>query len=409
LTSSADREYFEGETSGRIIYSILKEGYQLDIYSVKKDGTDILPLATDPEEELVIAIVGSRVIYAKNFEPNSMWGDYYSVTYDGNDRRLLAQGVRYGDVLGEWLVYERETNLGNYDLYSVKIDGTLTTVLAAASEEELYAGSFGNWVIFHRVLLSNMDLYATPADGSYDRPVRLAASPKNEAFAGIGVDRVYYNQVIDDNENSRLNSVLIDGSGTRQLTTGYGWIEFCKEYGSRVLVRKMVENVGLDLYSINTSGSGEIRLTQAAMQVDYVGMSGSWVVFTDGYSDLYKGFGVSIMGGSPVMLSDWLDTNKYEWLEVDGVSQKVIISKLRNSQIDLTSVMANGTQRTRFTSNSYRDFYWFSTANCYIYSSLVNNQWDLYSYNFRTRQTRVLANSPSYHESVPNFGGGPVQ
>jgi hypothetical protein len=132
-------------------------------------------------------------------------------------------------------------------------------------------------------------------------------------------------------------------------------------------------------------------------------------VFTDGYGDLYQAFGVNILGGSPVMLSDWLNPGKYEWVEVDPVSQKVIISKLRNSQIDLNSMTGSGTKRTRFTSNTYRDFYLFSTANCYIYCSLINDQWDLFSYNFRTGQTRVLANSTSYHEAVPLKGGGPVQ
>jgi hypothetical protein len=129
----------------------------------------------------------------------------------------------------------------------------------------------------------------------------------------------------------------------------------------------------------------------------------------DGYADLYRVFSVKISGRALVKLADWLDVRNKEWIDIDPVSKKVIISKMRNSQIDLTSISPNGTGSNRFAGSSYREAYLCSTADCYIYSRLVNDQWDLYSYNFKLNLTKTLANSKSYHEIVPYKGGGPVQ
>jgi|GEM_PF-5161167 len=406
LTSSSDCEFYEGETSSRIVFTRWVDSWQLDLYSVLKTGSGLTPLAVDGDDERFIAICGDRVIYAKNYDDDNGHGDFYSITVTGANRILLASDAYYSDLIGEWLVYEREVNPANHDLYTVKVDGTLAAALATADESELYAGNCNDQVIFHRIYPSgNHDLYATAANGGQDRPTCLASSTGDDLFAGVGADRVYFNQTIVPNEQYRLTSIRSNGTNLVLIASAASPFQFYQEYNNRVIACKGVEN----FFSYSINGGGEIRISNKNVDIEFLGMLGGWIVYTDGYATMYQVYGANYLGGTPVLLSDWLDTRDHEEAIVDPISQKVIIQKLRNLQIDLTSVKANNTQRFRFTTNTQEDCFWFSTADCHIYSTRVNDQWNLFSYNFRTGQTRTLANSSQHHESVPYRGGGPVQ
>jgi hypothetical protein len=152
-------------------------GTQTDLYVVSEDGTGEVALATSKDTETLIA------------------GTDHVATRVG-DRVLYRRGL-----------------VGSRDVYSVRIDGTDTAVLAASSGDKQVLAVIGD-----RVLITDerSDLLTIRADGR--SPVILA---ENARFVAAQQGRIFYDRPVSVGK-VHLFSVQPDGAGLADLAPSSG-------------------------------------------------------------------------------------------------------------------------------------------------------------------------------------------
>ncbi|MGE3152152.1 MAG: DUF5050 domain-containing protein [Nitrospiraceae bacterium] len=196
LAGSPDSEFFGGVVGNRMIYMRGPAGGgQFDLYAVNLDGTGTTPLSVNPGNEFFAVVVGARVVYERTVNGQT---DIYSVNLNGTGEVPLATGP--GDeftagIAGDSIIFRRD-NGGQDDLYAIRADGTGGVVaLATSSLDESFAAVVGTRLNFQRQqpgtsLLGPQDLYSVRLDGTGLTP--LAASQDHEDFVGSFGSVIFY-------------------------------------------------------------------------------------------------------------------------------------------------------------------------------------------------------------------------
>lgn len=198
LTDPSD-EFVAGITpAGRILFVRGPSG-QRNLYAINPDGTGLAVLGDSTDDENLRRITDDgRVIYSTRRTAGGFaQDDLYSVMPDGTDMRALADSQEF-----EWfedvapdgrVVYMRclaapggpcEDPAAQSDLYSVHQDGMGATALAATGAFEVFRSvTATNRVIYQRLVDSQYDIESVRTDGT--APRALAATLVDERHQGL--------------------------------------------------------------------------------------------------------------------------------------------------------------------------------------------------------------------------------
>ncbi|MEX5212754.1 MAG: DUF5050 domain-containing protein [Nitrospiraceae bacterium] len=191
LSLNPGNEFFAVVVGDRVVYERTVNG-QTDIYSVNLNGTGEVPLATGPGDEFTAGVAGDRIIFRRD---NGGQDDLYAIRADGTGGEVAlvtsALDELFAAVVGDRLIFQRQqpgsSPIGPLDLYSVRLDGTGLTPLAASQDNEDFVGSLGSMIFYERrtggqISSTPRDLFAIPADGSA-APTPFANTSADEFFA----------------------------------------------------------------------------------------------------------------------------------------------------------------------------------------------------------------------------------
>lgn len=246
----------QGSIGSSVIYSA-KPSSQFfpDLYDVPVTGGAIVPLASDPDNDILGGVAGNRVVYHRCNGPC----DLYSVAGDGTGTVPLSTdpGNEFmEEIVGGRVVYTLSVN-GQKDIYSVNLDGSNTVPLAASASNEDVAGVVGSRVIFRRSVGGLDNLYSIQADGSGGE-IPLATFPEDDSFGGVVGSRVIFERVMGSNVMTSpraLYSVQADGTGLEQLTSGTSLDEFAGAAGGFACFER-AQSGQHDLLCVPADGSG---------------------------------------------------------------------------------------------------------------------------------------------------------
>jgi hypothetical protein len=184
LAAGPEYEEVQGVTpTGRVIFRRDAGVGQQDLYSVNEDGTGITPIAATVSDERFAAVTpGGQVIFTRS-------NDLYIVNADGTDETLLAGGSQLESFLGvapsgTVVFLRRPIGSQDWNIFAVNPDGTGEVPLATSPDQEFFAGLMpdGRLVYLASPLVSGAsgqyDLYSIALDGS--GLVRLTNTPDDE-------------------------------------------------------------------------------------------------------------------------------------------------------------------------------------------------------------------------------------
>jgi len=246
----------QGLIGSAVIYSARPSSqFFPDLYDVPVNGGALVPLASDPDNDILGGVAGNRVVYHRCNGPC----DLYSVVGDGTGTVPLSTdpGNKFmQEIVGGRVVYTRSVN-GQTDIYSVNLDGSNPVPLATSPSDEGVEGAVGSRVIFRRTVGGLDNLYSIQADGSGGE-IPLATFPEDDSFGGVVGSRVIFERVMGSNVMTSpraLYSVQADGTGLKQLTPGTSLDEFAGAAGGFACFER-TQSGQHDLLCVPADGSG---------------------------------------------------------------------------------------------------------------------------------------------------------
>jgi len=260
----------QGSIGSSVIYSA-KPSSQFfpDLYDVPANGGAVVPLASDPDNDILGGVSGNRVVYHRCNGPC----DLYSVADDGTGTIPLSTdpGNKFvEEIVGGRIVYTRSVN-GQTDIYSVNADGTNTVPLATSPANEGIEGSVGSRIIFRRADNNGNDnLYSIQSDGSGGE-IPLATFSEDDSFGGVVGSRVIFERVMGSNVMTSpraLYSVQADGTGLVQLTPGTSLDEFAGAAGGYACFER-TQSGQHDLLCVPADGSAPASPIAATSADEY--------------------------------------------------------------------------------------------------------------------------------------------
>ncbi len=186
-------------------------------------------------------------------------------------------GGSTGGVPGEVIVFD-SNRTGNYDIYTMKLDGTDVTNLTASPETESspIVSPDGSKILFKTDRDGNDEIYVMDSDGS--NVTNLTNHPDRDidpAWSHDGAKIVFQrNSPPNEDDIFIMNS---DGSGQTQLTTDTG-IDASPIFGpdgsqilfltSRDSTSPLNGGTWFEIYSMNPDGTDQTRLTETLANGD---------------------------------------------------------------------------------------------------------------------------------------------
>lgn len=294
-TSDTGSKSVAGVVGGRVIYQLFSLG-NADIYSVKLDGTDRMPLAGDAASENIEHIGGDgRIIYSRN-------GEIFSIHADGTGLTTLANGNvggYYNAVLSDGrVVYSMLSSLSaEWEIMVVNADGTGTVQVTDGSgaNKTFLTVTPDDRIVYSQVTSTSRfpypcELFIVKADGTSTVP--LTNDPTTaKIFQGISPDgKVLYSIYTQ----TGLYAVNFDGSGTLNMTgslTGTFTVKSFIAPNRVVFTRRTGTTLNqYDLYVVNTDGTGNAALAADGAVNEYFAVvtPAGRVIYTTGTTE-YRG------------------------------------------------------------------------------------------------------------------------
>lgn len=207
----------------------------------------------------------------------------YIVGKDGKNQQLLTTAIQYcgspafsPDDSKIVFVKNDSPSGGNYDIYSIDIDGGNETRLT--NQNDNYSPSFysmGPTIIYTSANAAFSGIYKMNGDGSGKRLLSLSGMPAGNAVASPGGNKIAFTATV--NNSSQLFIMNADGSQIKQLTftvssryfPGAGREGNCNPVwspNSNKIAYVSFENGSPDIFTINSDGSENRRLTDSPLR-----------------------------------------------------------------------------------------------------------------------------------------------
>jgi len=241
------------------------------------NNTATLLHSTLNQIELIRSLPNGQVSFGEWHDNDETPRDSYVVNSDGLGLRQVSASALDEVVTGVTatrLIYVKG-QVGAYDLYSEKFDGTQTALLASLGNVRLvHITNQGKVVFANRtgtVPLTQDDLYIVDEDGVH--LIALAANVNlEEYFQGEAPDtRLIYMQCIPawsgpcshPSAQSDLYSVLPDGTGTAVVANSPDFESLCYvTKNNEVIYQRLVDLQQPDLYVTSTTGQNTRAVAQ---------------------------------------------------------------------------------------------------------------------------------------------------
>lgn len=222
LTPAPGEVFTQVADQGRLVY-VVKTGsapLRYSLYSVRLDGTDTRPLATNPaKDQRGYRILGSQLIYESR---DSAISEIYGVNLDGTGNRALSplgQVYHASGLATDHVVLLK----GDYAdpatrLYVVNADGSGFTPLTSGADYALFEGYSGGRIHYTLWRAGQYDLFNCAVDGT--GALTLGDSPSvSEADPHPAGDRIVY-QLLNAGVAVGIASVKADGTAPLVIATG---------------------------------------------------------------------------------------------------------------------------------------------------------------------------------------------
>lgn len=152
LATGAGMKAFVAASGERIVYLVYDaneddEDEDHDLWSVRRDGTDPLPIAATPEQESVHAVDGDRVVFSRRPPDFSVPPMLLSARLDGTEVTTLADGTdAVSTIVDGRVVFYAGTER---TVFSVPITGGTPIALAGGAETTAVYGRLGRTLIVY--------------------------------------------------------------------------------------------------------------------------------------------------------------------------------------------------------------------------------------------------------------------
>jgi len=224
----------------------------------------------------------------------------YVIDIDGQNKKLLSQGRQFCGS-ASWspddssIVFIKNNNSvgGNYDIYSIKADGSSEVKLTSGTDhmEPQYSPA-NDFIIFSSSNNNHTGIYKMNIDGSNKRLL----TPAGKSFSGtkISPDGSMMAVVSNDWNGSQIFTMHSDGSKLKQITftvsSKYFDTGFPRDANgspvwspdSKQLAYVSYENGSPDIYVINGNGTGNKQLTNTPLRDEHPVWTrdGNYIVFS---------------------------------------------------------------------------------------------------------------------------------
>ncbi|GEM_PF-4908713 len=321
LASSQDDEYLAMDRSSgtavpailgdRIIYRRVVGGSQVDIYSVKSDGTGTVALAATAADEAVYAVLGDRVLIGST-------SGLLTVKADGSSPVAFPAGASFVGALFGRVFYNSALASGSLRFYSALPDGTGTVELLN-TPGALVRKTSPNGA--RTTLTTGADLFFYEANGTNATPCYVSAA---------------------------------DGSGKALLATNAAflgatsWGIFEGGASAWPVADRLVYQTATGLFSVKLDGTGTQAMASLAAGAFLTGGLGTRAIYealnTDGSTSLY---GADITGSSPTLLASRAGSG------MTSGTRAIIIRNASGYNFDASTINADGTAEATLITQAY--------------------------------------------------------
>ena len=154
---------------------------------------------------------------------------------------------------------------GNFDIYTMQIDGTDKKQLTKTTANEWFPNwsADGKRILFHTFRDGNSELYWIDQDGS--NPINLTNSPSEDSFGDNSADGQWIVFQSDRTGNNDLYLMRSDGSDLRNLTnspTNESYPSFAPD-GNRVAFSRELKPGDTELFIMQIDGSADVQITRS--------------------------------------------------------------------------------------------------------------------------------------------------
>jgi Tol biopolymer transport system component len=246
-------------------------GSEGSIFTVNPDGTglvEIVPNASgaiwSPDKSRLLFT--RRVPIGEDFRGDTIYrGDLYTARPDGSDVRLVTRGA--GDAAwspdGRSIAFLR----GNFDLWTVRIDGTAARRIVKKDVQSPTWSPDGRWIAFAWYAKDFVEVWLVHPDGTGLRRLVKGKSPESDypAWSPDGRRVSFMGGFEDDN----LYVVGVEGSGLRAITTASDTNEWSPT-GRRIMFeRGYLEREPNSLWVTRPDGRQQQRLALRTTDPDW--------------------------------------------------------------------------------------------------------------------------------------------
>jgi Tol biopolymer transport system component len=218
---------YPGRTNGRLAFGMLVGG-NVDIYSVRPDGTGLRQLTTGPSFDACPAFSpdGKRIAYCSNADgTNEIW----QMSQNGEHQR---QVTHLGFALwpdysprGSRLAFEGQTAADpNVEIYVSKTDGSGLRQLTAGAGNNLYPAwsPNGSRIVFESDRTGVPQVWVMNADGSHQTQLTFDSVPKDQVpdWSPDGSRIAYTADTSPDGNGGQIRVMNANGSHQHAITQG---------------------------------------------------------------------------------------------------------------------------------------------------------------------------------------------
>lgn len=271
VTNSPAEATYPGRTNGRIAFG-MKVDNNVDIYSVRPDGTRLRRLTTDAGFDACPAYSsdGRRITFCSNR------GGTYEIWRMRSDGRDQRQVTHLGFALwpdysphGRRIAFEgRSGEDANTEIYLVRPDGTRLRQLTSGDGDNLYPAwsPDGRHIVFESDRTGIPQVWLMNADGTGQTQLTFDATPKDQVpdWSPDGKRIAYTADTAADGSTSEIR--VMDANGSHQHAITHDGDDYGPAWSPDGTQLALLDPTTGDVVIVNANGTGRHVVDHLAPQ-----------------------------------------------------------------------------------------------------------------------------------------------